>query len=248
MLGRIVYRIVLAAGLTFVAAATAAAQDFQKTYQIPAGGSIRVANISGDVTVTGYDGTAITVTGTKQGPDKDVVQIEDRSTGNSVDVAVRYPHRCNNCNASVQFQIQVPRSISFTYDGIHSISGDVNVTSVTGRLNAATVSGTVRVTDVTGSVSAKSVSGDVDVQISRLEGTEDMSFSTVSGSVTARLPAGLDASVELSSFSGSIDTSFPIEIKEDRFTSGHRASGQIGSGTRQVRMSSMSGNVSLKQL
>src|SRR6516225_7621451 len=122
MPGRIAYLLVLAAGLTFLVAATAAAQDFQKSYQIPAGGSIRVGNISGDVTVTGYDGTAITVTGTKQGPDKDVVQIEDRSTGNSVDVAVRYPHRCNNCNASVQFQIQVPRSISFTYDGIHSIS------------------------------------------------------------------------------------------------------------------------------
>jgi hypothetical protein len=52
----------------------------------------------------------------------------------------------------------------------------------------------------------------------------------------------------LSSFSGSIDTSFPIEIKEDRFTSGHRASGQIGSGSRRLRMSTMSGNLSLRQL
>jgi len=248
MCGRIIYLLVLAAGLTFLVSATAAAQDFQKTYQIPAGSSIKVGNISGDVIVTGYDGTAITVTGTKQGPDKDTVQIEDRSTASGIEVTVRYPHHCNDCNASVRFQVQVPRSISYNFNGIHSISGDVNITSVTGRLNASTVSGTVRVTDVTGSVSAKSVSGDVDVEISRLEGTDDMNFSTVSGSVTAKLPAGLDASVELSSFSGSIDTSFPIEIKEDRFTSGHRASGQIGSGSRRLRMSTMSGNLSLRQL
>jgi len=248
MPGRIVYLFVLAAGLTFLVATTAAAQDFQKSYQIPAGGSIRVGNISGDVTVTGYDGTAITVTGTKQGPDKDTVTIEDRSTGNNVDIGVRYPHHCNDCNASVQFQIQVPRSISYNFSGIHSISGDVNVTGITGRLEAATVSGTVHVTDVAGSVSAKSVSGDVDVQISRLEGTDDMTFSTVSGSVTARMPAALDGQVEMSSFSGSIDTSFPIEIKEDRFTSGHRASGQIGSGSRRLRMSTMSGNLTLRQL
>ncbi|HKF58382.1 MAG TPA: DUF4097 family beta strand repeat-containing protein [Blastocatellia bacterium] len=245
---RIVYLFVLAAGLTFLVAATAAAQDFQKSYQIPAGGSIRVGNISGDVTVTGYDGTAITVTGTKQGPDKDTVTIEDRSTGNNVDIGVRYPHHCDGCNASVQFQIQVPRSISYNFSGIHSISGDVNVTGITGRLEAATVSGTVHVTDIAGSVSAKSVSGDVDVQISRLEGTDDMTFSTVSGSVTARMPAALDGQVEMSSFSGTIDTSFPIEIKEDRFTSGHRASGQIGSGSRRLRMSTMSGNLTLRQL
>jgi hypothetical protein len=239
---------VLPAGLTVLLGAAVAAQDFQKTYQLPAGGSIRIGNISGDVTVTGYDGTAIVVTGTKEGRDKEVVQIEDRSTASTVEVAVRYPHHCNDCNASVQFRVQVPRSISYNFSSIHSISGDVNVTSITGRLDASTVSGTVHVTDVTGSVSAKSVSGDVDVQISRLEGTDDMNFSTVSGNVTAGLPAGLDASVEMSSFSGSIDTSFPIEIKEDRFTSGHRASGQIGSGSRRLRMSTMSGNLSLRQL
>jgi len=248
MFARIIRVSVLSGALGVVLAATAAAQDFQKSYQLGAGASIRIGNISGDVAVTGYDGNAIVVTGTKQGPDKETVQIEDRSSGNAVDVTVRYPRHCNDCNASVQFQVQVPRSISYNFTGIHSISGDVNGTGVTGHLNASTVSGTVHVTDVVGSVSAKSVSGDVDVEISRLEGTDDMTFSTVSGSVTAKLPATLDASVELSSFSGSIDTSFPIEIKEDRFTSGHRASGQIGAGTRRLRMSTMSGNLSLRQL
>jgi DUF4097 and DUF4098 domain-containing protein YvlB len=248
MLGNVVRPSVLSAGLVVVLAATAAAQDFQKSYQLASGSSIKIGNISGDVAVTGYDGNTIIVTGTKQGPDKDVVQIEDRSTAGAVDVAVRYPHHCNDCNASVQFQVQVPRSISYNFTGIHSISGDVNVTGITGRLNASTVSGTVHVTDVTGSVSAKSVSGDVNVEISQLEGTDDMTFSTVSGSVTAKLPAGLDGNVEMSSFSGSIDTSFPIQIQEDRFTSGHRASGQIGSGSRRLRMSTMSGNLSLRQL
>jgi len=248
MVARIVRVFALPAGLVALLAVTAAAQDFQKSYQLPAGGSIRVGNISGDVSVTGYDGNAIVVTGTKQGPDKETVQIEDRSTSGTIDIGVRYPHHCNDCNASVQFQVQVPRSISYNYSGIHSISGDVNVTGITGRLNASTVSGTVHVTDVTGSVSAKSVSGDVDVEISRLEGSDDMTFSTVSGSVNARMPAGLDGHVEMSSFSGTIDTSFPIQIQEDRFTSGHRASGQIGSGSRRLRMSTMSGNLTLKQL
>jgi len=247
MTGRILPVFCVASVLVVVMAASAAGQDFQKSYQLPPGSSIRVGNISGDVSVTGYDGTAIVVTGTKQGPDKEIVQIEDRSTASGIDISVRYPHHCNDCNASVQFQVQVPRSINYSFNGILSISGDVSVTGITGRLNTSTVSGTVRVTDVTGSVSAKSVSGDVDVEISRLEGNDDMTFSTVSGNVNARMPAGLDGHVEMSSFSGSIDTSFPIQIQEAKFTSGRRASGQIGSGSRRLRMSTMSGNLSLKQ-
>jgi len=248
MLIRTIRAFSFAIALIMVLAGAASAQDFQKSYQLAAGASISIGNISGDVSVTGYDGNAIVVTGTKEGRDRDIVQIEDRSSGGSVDVAVRYPHHCNDCDASVQFQVQVPRSISYNFAGIHSISGDVTVTGVSGHMKASTVSGNVHVTNVVGSVSAKSVSGDVDVQIGKLEGTDDMTFTTVSGNVTARVPGTLEASIEMSSFSGSIETSFPLQIQQDRFTSGHRVNGQIGSGARHLRMSTMSGNLSLQQL
>src|SRR5262245_16676152 len=105
---------IVAAFLLVSVAATAAAQDFQKTYHLPAGASIRVGNISGNVTVTGYDGSAIIVTATKEGADRDLVEIVDRSSGSSVDVGVQYPRNCN-CNVDVQFQVQVPRSMSFDF-------------------------------------------------------------------------------------------------------------------------------------
>jgi hypothetical protein len=229
-------------------AVSAAAQDFQKSYQLTSGGSIRISTVSGDVTVTGYDGKAVVVTGTKQGPNIDMVEIVDHSGGNSVDVSVSYPQNCRNCNASVDFQVQVPRSIKYNFGGIRSISGEVNVTGVSGRLDASTVSGGVSVTDVVGSVSAKSVSGEVQVELAGLDGADDMSFSTVSGGVTVKLPAGLDAQVEMATFSGSIDTNFPIQIEKEQFTSSQKASGQLGSGSRRLRMSTVSGNLSLRQL
>src|SRR5262249_34686234 len=132
-------------------AATAAAQDFQKTYQIGAGGSIHVSNVSGDGTVTGYDGSAIIVTGTKQGPDQEMLTVEDRSSGNNVHIGVHYPQNCN-CNASIQFTVQVPRSINYNFDHISSVSGNVNISGVTGRIHATAVSGNVVIQNVVGSV------------------------------------------------------------------------------------------------
>ena len=229
----------------FALAATASAQDFQMTYRIGAGGQIKIGNVSGDVIVTGYDGDSIVVTGTKKGRDRDQVEVEDRSGSTNVDIGVRYPKHCN-CDASIRFDIQVPRSIKYDFDHISSVSGDVKVTGVTGRLNASAVSGDVHITDVSGSVSASAVSGDVKVEITRLDGSDDMKFNTVSGDVSVMLPNNLDADVDMSSFSGSIKTDFAIEVRSERFGSRNSARAKLGEGSRRLKMSSVSGDLSLR--
>ena len=226
--------------------ATAAAQDFQKTYRVGAGGQVRIGNVSGDVIVTGYDGDSIIVTGTKQGRDRDLIEVEDRSGAGNVDVGVRYPKRCN-CDASIRFDVQVPRSIAYQFDQISSVSGDVRVSGVTGRLHASAVSGDVDIKDVAGTVSASSVSGDVAVEINRLDGADDMKFNTVSGDVNVMLPSNLDADVDMSSFSGSIKTDFGIEVRSERYGSRNSARGKLGDGSRRLKMSSVSGDLSLRQ-
>lgn len=225
-------------------ATTCAAQDFQKAYRVGAGGQVKVGNVSGDVIVTGYDGDSIIVTGIKKGRDRDLIEVEDRSGSNSVDVGVKYPKNCN-CDASIRFEVQVPRSITFD-DHFTSVSGDVKVTGISGQLHASAVSGDVRIKDVTGSVNASAVSGDVSVEIQRLDGSDDMKFSTVSGDVSVTLPSSLDAEVDLSSFSGSIKTDFPVEVKSERFGSRNWARGKLGEGSRRLRMSTVSGDISLK--
>ena len=255
-------RAAFGAALVSLLAGAAGAQDFQQTYQIGAGGAVSIHNVSGDVKVTGYDGEGIVVAGYKEGRDRDLVKVEDRSGGNRVDVRVRYPEQCD-CNASIRFEVKVPRGTSYNFDEISSVSGSVEVTGVTGKLqaksvsgdvtvrgvtgpvNATAVSGSVRVEEVLGLASAKSTSGDVEVAIARLEGSEGMEFSSISGNVQVRLPAGLDADVEMSVLSGSLKTDFPLQIEERGNGPGRRARGQIGAGSRRLRLTSTSGNVSL---
>lgn len=245
-MNRKLIRFSIAAALAGLAlAATASAQDFQKTYRIGAGGQIRIGNVSGDVIVTGYDGDSIVVTGTKKGRDRDMIEIEDRSGTANVDVGVRYPKHCN-CDASIRFEVQVPRSVKYDFDHIASVSGDVRVTGVTGRLNASAVSGDVHITDVSGSVSASAVSGDVQVEINRLDGSDDMKFNTVSGDVSVTLPGSLDADVDMSSFSGSIKTDFAIEVRSERYGSRNSARAKLGEGSRRLKMSSVSGDLTLR--
>jgi len=225
-------------------AASASAQDFQKSYRLGAGSDVRIGNISGNLTITGYDGDSVVVTAIKDGPDRDKVEIEDRSTADRVDVGVRYPDHCN-CRVDVRFDVKVPRSISFDFRHISSVSGDVEVSGVTGKLHASSVSGSVRVKDVTGAVNASAVSGNVEVSIDRLEGTDSMKFSSVSGNVDVTLPSSLDADIQMSSLSGTLKTDFPIEVKERRYGPGRSAQGRVGNGSRALNVSTVSGSVSL---
>jgi len=239
----------------------AAAQDFRKSYEIGQGGSISVRNVSGDVTVTGYEGSAVLVLGFKEGPDRDRVRVEDNSAGNNVDVRARYPENCD-CNASIRFEVKVPRA-NYKFDPISSVSGDVEVTGVsgdllakstsgavtvrgvTGAVNARSTSGNVHVGEITGTVSGKSTSGNVEVEIAQLSGAGDMEFASTSGNVRVKLPANLDADVRMSTTSGGLKTDFPLTIEEPERGHGRRAAGRVGGGSRNLRLSSTSGSVSL---
>jgi Putative adhesin len=247
------------------AASTASAQDFQKSYQTGPNGSLRIENVSGDVNLVGYDGSAVTVAAFKEGPDRDQVEVEDLSTGDRVHLRAKYPENCRRCNASLRFEVRVPRS-GVSVERVSTASGDINATDLSGRVHlstasgnvtlrgvsgeieAATASGQVKVTQAAGSVRASSASGDVEVEIARLEGTRDLRFSSASGDVRVRLPNDLDARVHLSTASGRIDTDFPIEVKRHEHGAGSSASGQLGGGTRSIRISTASGDVSLKSL
>ncbi|HYK91138.1 MAG TPA: DUF4097 family beta strand repeat-containing protein [Acidobacteriota bacterium] len=233
---------VLLVGLLATGAATA--QDYQRNYTIPPHGSIRVSSISGDVRIIGHSSNSIAVAGYKEGPDRELVQIEDNSDSNHIDLRVRYPES-RHCNASVSFEVRVPQGVEYNFERLGAVSGNVHVDNVTGRLRAESVSGDVNIRNVNGIVSASAVSGNVDVQINNLQGSGDMKFSSVSGSVNVKAPATMDADIEMSSISGSLKTNFPIEVQEQRYGPGRSARGRIGSGMHSLRITTVSGRVSL---
>jgi hypothetical protein len=70
----------------------------------------------------------------------------------------------------------------------------------------------------------------------------------VSGNVTVRAPADLNAYIDMSTVSGSLRTDFPIEVMERRYGPGQSARGRVGpqgSDGINLRIRSVSGRISL---
>lgn len=222
------------------------AEDFRKIYSIAAGGEIVIGSYMGDVRVRGYEGDSIEVLAYKKGADRDYIEIDDRSLGNRIELHTRFLKQGHG-SGSADFEIRVPNSVEYNFSRLSSMAGKVEVSGVIGRIRAESVRGDVEVKDVTGLVSASSVSGNVRVEIDRVSGRSNMRFSSISGNIDVRAPANLNALIEMSSASGLLKTDFPIEIHELRYGPGRSARGRLGSGSQVLRISSVSGQVSLIQ-
>ena len=171
---------------------------FSGKYKIGRDGRVSVANVSGDITVTGGSGDEVSVEAVKHTRgDRSAlgdVHVQVDNAANRVDIRTEYP-RMSHTNVSVDYTLTVPSGASVE---LHSVSGSIKVTGVKGSLRVETVSGGVTASDTPNVELAKTVSGDVSLSGVSTDG--NVTAGTVSGTLTAR---GLKAKrLDLSSVSG----------------------------------------------
>ena len=205
----------------FFALLPAFAQDFKKSYPIPppadgtakpgvpgapvipgihmpGGGDIRIVieHVSGNLKVSGYDGKTVEITAKKKGPNRDKIEISDRSFGNRIDLFISSPV-WGLRPSEIECEVRVPKSEKFNF--WLATSGDVTVSKVGGRIWAKSDRGNVDVREIEGLVSAFSGSGNVKVELHSVEERSNMRFSSISGNVHVVVPRNFDALVEISS-------------------------------------------------
>ena len=92
---------------------------------------------------------------------------------------------------------------------------------------------------------ASTVNGYMDVSMGSMD-WEELEFSTVSGDITIRLPAGIDTDVRFSSLSGDFDSDFDLSDRTEKGRwIGSRVRGTIGDGGRTLRLKTVSGDVAV---
>jgi DUF4097 and DUF4098 domain-containing protein YvlB len=171
---------------------------FTGKYKIGREGRVSVANISGDIVVTGGSGDEVSVEAVKRTRgDRSAlgdVQVQVDNAPARVEIRTEYP-RMSHSNVSVDYTIGVPNGASLE---LHSVSGSIKVTGVHGTVRLETISGGVTASDTPNVELAKTVSGDV--SLSGISTDGNVTAGTVSGTITAK---GLKAKrLDLNSVSG----------------------------------------------
>ena len=129
---------------------------------------------------------------------------------------------------------------------IDAMSGGVSITDAEGEITVDNTSGPTTLTDIRSSaVRVESVSGQVRYQ-GTIERTGRYDFESHSGNITLTLPPSAGAVLTLSTYSGSLDTDFPITLQQS--ASGREEKQlqfRLGTGGARISAESFSGNITI---
>jgi len=190
---------------------------------IPDKASVEAKSVSGDVAFTAVGGA-----------------LKGKSV--SGDISVAGAAAGADCN-SVSGDLTLSDVSGDAY--LKSVSGDIEVKKIQGGIDAESVSGDLELSDVSGAktVSAKTVSGDVDYQ-GMINPQGRYSFKSHSGNIRLTLPADSAFEFEAETFSGTIDSDFPVEMSGK--ISPREVRGTVNKGGAYIKLSAFSGSIDLK--
>lgn len=149
---------------------------------------------------------------------------------------------------------------------LESVSGNVQARAITGDVRARSVSGDVDLDEVTGDITLSTVSGHGYATTSRsrvarlesvsgdlsyggsLDPTGTYDFRAHSGNISLQLPPDAGASLSVDTFSGDIQTDFPLTIQPaDNGPPRHHLDTTLGRGGAHVTISTFSGDIELRR-
>lgn len=173
---------ILTLTLAFAAGAAHAA-NFQQQVAADPRGEVDVSNISGDIVITGWDNSSVSVTADLS---SGAQRVEVTGGHGRTVVAVTCDSgNCSDNDASVRLELHVPRGSDIEASGV---SADIKSNGVTGHQHLHTVSGDIQADLGSGTDEVKSVSGDIRLRGGGQDGT--LQVSTVSGDLSVTNVAG----------------------------------------------------------
>jgi hypothetical protein len=224
-------------------------EEFHQTYALSADGRVELDNINGPVHISGWDQNQIKVDAVKYADTKerlDEAKIEVDSSANSISIRTHYPNRDQNWNwgshnnpASVEYTLTVPRNARL--DEIKLINGSLDITGVSGEVNASCINGRLEAKNLAGRSRLSTINGRLDAKFDQLAG-KSVDLNSVNGSVDLTIPSDSNAEVEASTVSGNINNDFGLHVNNHRFV-GHDLSGELGHGGTRIKLSNVNGRI-----
>jgi hypothetical protein len=242
--------------------------DFQWSKALSAGSTVSIHNINGDVKIVPSSSGKVEILGYKRGSGRnlDRLKVDVVESSRGINVCVLMADTDSECDedgmhtnsrgrrwgrdddwndAEIRLEIAVPTNLTVRPS---TVSGDIEVTGMHGEIRANTVSGDVHLDRLhASSVNVNTVSGDIDVRVDELTGRGDFSFHSVSGDIELDVPRDFGAELSMSTVSGDIDSDFPITLGGNNRMSRRGITARIGAGGRRLDVSTVSGDLKLRQ-
>ncbi|MHB8054485.1 MAG: DUF4097 family beta strand repeat-containing protein [Candidatus Aminicenantales bacterium] len=189
---------------------------------IPDKASLRVKNVSGDIEILNVGGD---------------LDVDEVSGGVKITGAGRSVE-CKTVSGGIVLNGATGEV------NLRAVSGGITAGDVKGSIEAETVSGSVKLRNVreAASVRAKTISGGIECETEILPSGR-YNFDALSGGIRLTLPASATFEIDAETFSGHIETDFPVTLLGK--ISPKQLHGTVGTGGATLRVKSFSGTITI---
>jgi hypothetical protein len=238
---------------------TQVADGFAWKGSLEAGAILEIKGVNGPIEVERASGSRVEVTAHAEGRRSDVesVTIARVEHPGGVTLCAVYPtppgERENTCepgddghmsvgrnDVEVSFHVTLPEGVAFHG---RTVNGAVQATGLDSDVLLTTVNGNVELS-TTGRAEATTVNGSIEAAFGKADIGEQVTFSTVNGSITLDVPDDIDADLDASWLNGQLESDLPFTLQGR--TTGGKARGVIGEGGPLLRLSTVNGSIRLR--
>jgi len=215
--------------------------EFRQAYCLQPNGRVVVENLYGDVHITAWDRDEVLVEAIKTSSDPrqlDDARIVVDSSSEQVSIRTQYGGTDAEHPASVQYRITVPRGANLA--NVKLVNGGLSISGLGGSVKASSVNGSIHAERLAGEAELSTVNGKVDAEFRRLDRTNQISLSSVNGSIRLSIPQGAGAELIAHNLSGGIESQFGHVARE---TGGHRLRARINRGGAHIRLHNVNGGI-----
>ncbi len=191
-------------------------EHVSKTGALGPGGTLRLKNFSGRVTITAEDRRDVSIDAVRRATrDRlDHIKLDVHNEGSDV-LVVDANHKDNSWDTwfshnnvvETDLDVKVPRKTNLD---INVFSSPVRVQGVEGTHKVHGFSSRLTLDGVAGPVQAHTFSGAVEIRESTWQPRQSIDVDTFSGSVELHVPDNAKAAVSFNSFSGHLNSEMPL--------------------------------------
>jgi DUF4097 and DUF4098 domain-containing protein YvlB len=226
-------------------------EEFHQTYSLTANGRVDLDNINGAVHVSTWDRNEVKVDAIKYAGSKerlDEAKIEVDAGSDHVSIRTKYRDHdlsfnwgSHNNPAGVEYTLKVPRTARL--DEIKLINGSLDVTGVSGEVNASCINGRLEAHDLSGPAHLSTINGRLEAQFGQLSRSR-VELDSVNGSVGLTIPSDAKAEIEAETVSGGISNDFGLHVNHHQYV-GHDLRGELGSGGPHIKLGNVNGKIEI---
>jgi hypothetical protein len=223
-------------------------EHVNQTLRMDPGGTLRLKNFSGRVTITASDRAEVVVDAVRRASRERLARIKlDIHTEGPNVVVIDANHRerswfefTGNNVVETDLDVKLPRKTNLD---VAVFSSPVSIEGVEGSHNVHSFSARLSLNNVAGPIKAHTFSGTVVIRETSWESNQTIDVDTFSGNVELHVPESARGSISFNSFSGRLNSEMPLTLHNSSRRSVRADLG--GGGDGRLRFKTFSGSVKI---